>query len=373
MKTKILHITGTPSGIGGAERLLLDMADKFDPQRFAISYCNLFGAPDSEYPNALREKGFEVICISGQSSIHAPRIFADLVKMLRRKKFDVVHTHLIQATIAGQFAARFAKNSKQILTRHYTDDALTNSAYVLLLERRAMKMADKLTAVSKAVRADMLKAGIEDAKIELIYNGVDLEKFDGKLRERGDEVLPFESGDYIIGNIGNFWTRKGQADLIRALPKILAQCPKVKLVFIGEETKETDLKKLAAELKISEKIFFAGFRENVVALLKKFDLYVHPSRQEPFGIAVLEAMATGKCVVATDVGGVPEIVVEGKTGYLVPSKNPARLVETIVSAINRKTLTSEMGNAGRKRVEDVFSIEGSVKQYEKLYSELSRF
>lgn len=372
MKAKILHITGTPYGIGGAERLLLDMSDKFDRDRFAISYCNLFGAANAEFPNALREKNLEVICIAGQKSFHIPKIFAELVKTLRREKFDIIHTHLLQATIVGQFAARLAKNSKQILTRHYTDDALTNPPYVLRLEHRALKLADKLTAVSEAVRADMLKAGVDGDKIELIYNGVDLEKFDRKLDEAEDTILPFENDDYIIGNIGNFWARKGQADLIRALPKILARFPKTRIVFIGEETEETDLKKLATELKISEKIFFAGFQENVVSFLKKFDLYVHPSRQEPFGIAVLEAMAARKCVVATDVGGVPEIVVSEKTGYLVPSKNPDRLAETIVKAIGQKSLTAEMGNAGRQRVENVFSIDASVKQYEKLYDEISR-
>ena len=352
--------------------MLLDMADCFDRKRFDLNYCILFGSDESEFARALREKNLKVACFSGQNTFDVPRIFAQLVKFLRREKFDIVHTHLLQATIIGQIAARLARNSKQILTRHYTDDALTNSFYVLQLERRAMKLADKLTAVSKAVRDDIVKAGVEPQRIELIYNGVDLNKFDEKTRQAENVELPFKKGDYILGNVGNFWRRKGQEDLIRALPKILTRFPQTRIVFVGEETEETDLKRLAAELGISDKIFFAGFCDNVAPFLAKCDLYVHPSRQEPFGIAILEAMAAGKCVVATAVGGVPEIVLPGKTGFLVSVKDSEKLAETIIKAISQKSIVETMAIAGRRRVEEVFSLDAIVNQYENLYTKLAR-
>lgn len=375
MKTRILNIISTPRGIGGAERLLLEMSDKFDRERFPTSYCNLFDIEkgEGEFPTVLREKGFEVFNFKGQEFHRLPQLFAGLVNLLRKEKFDVVNTHLLQATIVGQFAARLAGFSKRVVTRHYTDDTLTNHSAVLRqLERRALRGADKIAVVSEAVGRDVINAGVPDAKVELIHNGVDLEKFDRALNAAEHPNLEFAEDEFIIGNIANLWTRKGHADLIRALPRILAHIPRARLVIVGEGVERLNLEKLCAELGVADKVRFAGFQREVAPLLKRFDLYVHPAHQEPFGIALLEAMAARKCVVATAVGGVPEIVVPQETGVLVPVKDSDGFADAVINLVEQNGAINRMADAGRRRVEEIFSLDAVVGKYEKLYEEVTR-
>ena len=153
--------------------------------------------------------------------------------------------------------------------------------------------------------------------------------------------------------------------------KEVVKCfPETHLVIIGEGTERPILEKMIGKNDLTNNITLVGFQKNVSALIKHFDLYVHPAKSEPFGIAILEAMATSKCVIATKVEGVVDIIENEINGFLVPPQDSQAIAKLICKAIENPEQTAEIGRNARKRVEDSFIIENTVKSYQDLYEEI---
>ncbi len=168
--------------------------------------------------------------------------------------------------------------------------------------------------------------------------------------------------------MANLNERKGHEYLLQAMAQLVSQYNDIHLLLIGEGDLRKKLEELTAKLKLEENVSFLGYQPNVPALLKDIDLYVHASVLEPLGIAILEAMAAGKCVVATSVGGIPEIITNGQTGFLVPSQDSTKLADAIRNARKDLYQTEKIAKAGRKHVEESFSIKSIVKKYQELYT-----
>lgn len=368
-KIKILHLTSSPRGIGGVERLLLDMAGKYDASRFDVAHCNLFCSErgTGAFSQALKDTGARYFEIKGRKWFELPQIFFRLVSILRAERFDVLHLHMLHATILGGFTAIFAPKTKVVVTRHYTV-ALVNKPLLKWLDTFFTKRADRVAAISDYVKRDLMKNGVNPEAIRVVHNGTDIDAFD---RAASDADFPRNEKTFLIGTVGSLTPRKGHEHLIRALPLILRENPDCELVVVGEGPEMPHLQALGTNLRLESKIRFAGFRKDVPQILKTFDLYVHPSLFEPFGIAILEAMAARKCVVATAVEGVPELIVNGVAGYLVPPADPQMLAEVINKAISDAGRLSRSGEEGRKRVEENFSIAKTVCGYQRLYVEVA--
>lgn len=368
---KVLHLTSTKYGIGGVEKLLLDMSGKYDSKRFEVSYCNLFCDANGKgvFPTMLRERNLKVFDIKGKRWKELPRIVFDLVRLIRKERFDIVHLHMLQATSIGGLAARIAGHSKVVITKHHTFESSKQPPFVKKLETLFTKNADCIAAISEYVRDDMIALSVPAEKISIICNGTDVNAFDERAREEPKSRFPDSP---VLGTVGSLTERKGHEYLFKAMPIIAKQFPNVCLLVVGEGPEKESLKKLADEFGLESTIIMVGFQENVAPLLKQLDLYVHPSIHEPFGIAILEAMTAGKCVVATAVEGIPEIVIEGESGFLVPPEDPAKLAEVICRALNNIDKIREMGANGRKRVEKVFNIESTVGKYQDLYEIVTR-
>lgn len=366
-KVKVLHITSTRYGIGGVEKLLLDMSARHDTERFEISYCNLFcdAGGDGAFPKELRARGLNVIEIPGNRWVDVPKMAFRLAKVIRSERFDLIHLHMLQATIVGGFAAMLSRGVKRVVTKHYTRNLSNHPAAIKKLDNFFTKTSDKVYAISEYVKADMVADSIPAEKIVVIYNGTDISAFD-KLAEENSTVLDrISDGEFLIGTAGSLTERKGQKYLLEAIPIVAATHPNVRLLVIGEGPERERLNSVLKEIDIGDRIEMLGFQKNVASLLKSLDLYVHPSINEPFGIAILEAMAAGKCVVATNVDGVPEIVRNGETGLLVDPSDPAELAKAIIHFIENPVQLDQFGKEGRKTVENRFEIGITVRQYEK--------
>jgi glycosyltransferase involved in cell wall biosynthesis len=194
--------------------------------------------------------------------------------------------------------------------------------------------------------------------------------FDSRSQQKSSFNVSKDLGPFLIGTVGSLTERKGHRYLFQAMSSIRKKNPHAHLIVIGEGPEKERLEKMRVALGLESAITMLGFQENVAPILKQLDVYVHPSVQEPFGIAVLEAMAAGKCVVATAVGGVPEIVVQGETGYLVPAQNSDQLSSAISAAFANWKNTVRMGKNGRNRVLEMFDIDVTVRGYENLYQEV---
>ncbi len=187
---------------------------------------------------------------------------------------------------------------------------------------------------------------------------------------RAQHGVPREA--LLIGTIANLLPLKGYEVMLDALPAVLAAIPTVHYLIIGGGGAEycARLKAITVNRGIAERVHFAGFQESVASYLSALDLYVHPSLREAFGLAVVEAMAMGKAVVATTTGGLPEVVVQAETGLLVPPGNVELLAATVVSLLQDRVRREQMGLCGRTRAHERFSLDASVMHMEQLYGEV---
>jgi glycosyltransferase involved in cell wall biosynthesis len=174
----------------------------------------------------------------------------------------------------------------------------------------------------------------------------------------------------IFGTVAVFRNLKGHRYLLAGTRNIVRSCPQAKLLLVGEGPQESNLRKLIAEYGISSAVIMPGFREDIPQVLNTLDVFVFPSLQEALGTAVLEAMAMKKPVVATRVGGIPEVVREGETGYLVEPGNSGAVAERVIPLLQDKDLRLKMGMQGRRRVEEYYDNRLMVQRIEQLYQRL---
>ena len=366
---KILHVTSTPEGIGGVERLLLDMARHYDPSRVSVWHCNLFDRAQGSgrFPTALRETGLPYVESDGSRWRHLPKIVWKLLRAIRKEGFDIVHLHMVHATIIGGFILPFARPARVIVSKHYTYGVLRKPV-LKALDVRATNRMDRVIGVSRYVEAEVRRHGAPPENTLVIHNGSDLVALD----RRSAESPLTRAGGLLLGSVGNLHPRKGHEFAIRAMPEILQNFPAARLVIIGEGPERPRLEALVRSLGVGDAVSLMGFQENVPAVLKQLDVYVHPSVEEPFGIAILEAMAARKAVVASQVEGIPEIVVDGVTGILVPPREHGAIANAVCRLIGDASARKQMGIAGRERVEREFNIRRTTRAHEALYLSLSR-
>jgi glycosyltransferase involved in cell wall biosynthesis len=244
-----------------------------------------------------------------------------------------------------------------------------------ILDRILAFLSTKIIAISNAVKQRLY--WIKDSKkVEVIYNGVDLNEFrfgiDGSQIRREFNI---SEKDILIGTVGQLIPWKGHRYLLEAAKIVKERASNIKFLIVGDEVPEgsgyrKELEGFSLKLGLKEDVIFTGFREDIPDVMAAIDIFVLPSINEPFGRVIIEAMAMGKPVVATNSGGVPEIVVDGEIGYIVPIKDAMALAERINELINNREKREEMGRAGRKRVEEMFTIEKNVGAVERLYEDI---
>ena len=242
-----------------------------------------------------------------------------------------------------------------------------------MLFRSALDRVDYVVAVSRQVEQGVLSGGVSAHRVRTHYSGVDCSAMvpsEGDYDIRARYGIPREA--LLLGTIANLLPLKGYEVMLDALPAILSAMPAVHYLIIGGGGAEycARLKAIAVERGIAERVHFAGFQESVGSYLSALDLYVHPSLKEAFGLAVVEAMAMGKAVVATTTGGLPEVVAQGVTGLLVPPGDVESLAATVVSLLEDRARREQMGRNGRARAQERFSLDASVAHMEQLYGEV---
>ncbi len=232
---------------------------------------------------------------------------------------------------------------------------------------------DKIIANSDAVGRIFSNNG----RTEIVYNGIDLARFDTEIDgEKIRSMFGIGKDTNLIGTIGHFSPLKGFEELLWAIAEVIGEGFNIKLAIVGEtiysnsEGYKKNLLSLLDSLGLKDRIIFAGFREDIPELLASFDIFVLPSRSEGFGRVNLEAMAMRKPVISTKVGGIPEVVVDGVTGILVPPGNSKALFHAIMRLLNNPPLRESMGREGRRRVEENFTLQAHVQKIEMIYGDI---
>lgn len=231
-----------------------------------------------------------------------------------------------------------------------------------------------MVAVSKEVyQAEVQRSGIDPKKVTMIPSGVQVQRFidpDPASTEQLREAWGIQPRTHLIGTVGRFVPPKGHTYLLDAIVRLQSQFPDVKTLVVGDGALLRPMEEKAQALGLSDAVVFTGIRRDVPEILALLDVFVLPSLWEGLPIALLEAMAAGLPVVATRVGGVPEVVEDGVTGLLVPPRDPDALAEAITRLLRDPDLRCKMGQAGRERVESEFSVEKMVRKTETLYEEV---
>ncbi|MDH5545602.1 MAG: TIGR03088 family PEP-CTERM/XrtA system glycosyltransferase [Gammaproteobacteria bacterium] len=294
-------------------------------------------------------------------------------KLMRKLKPQIVHTRNL-GTIEYTLPAAFAGVKYRIHGEHgrdMSDIDGSNSKYRIL--RRAYNpLIARFIALSKDLDSWLKEqVRISPRKIVQIYNGVDMQRFSQSEKSRQEirKELGIGKSEILVGSVGRLQAEKDQATLLRAYA-LLEKNENTRLVLIGDGPDRQKLEALAIQLAISNRVIFAGARNDVPAMLNALDLFVLPSLGEGISNTILEAMASGLPIVATSVGGNPELIDDGNTGLLVPSNNPSAMTAAIDSYLKDKALLKQHGKAGRARVERLFSMDAMIANYMKVYDEL---
>jgi glycosyltransferase involved in cell wall biosynthesis len=240
------------------------------------------------------------------------------------------------------------------------------------LDNSTSRFNGAVIAVSNAVREDLLEQGMDPHRAIVIKNGIEIPPLDPGLGSRVRAELGIAPDTPVIGTVGRLSPQKDYPTLLKAAAGIIAAVPRAIFLILGDGDLRVDLEKLAGELGIGERVRFLGYRENVMDAVAAFDIFALASLWEGLPLAVLEAMALARPVVATAVPGTVEALEDGETGFAVPLKVPSALAEKIIELVRDPEKSRKMGVSGRRRVEESFSRERMVDEHESLYRRLLR-
>ncbi len=287
-----------------------------------------------------------------------------VAKFIAAQGVDVVHTHQSRAHFFG------------VLLRWFSGVPCVATAHSRHFQLHWM-FNDFVIATSQAARRYHSRCNlVSSRRIEVVHNFIDTRPFDNtdpQSRRHVRQSLGLDGDVPLLGVIGRITPGKGIAHLIGALPRITEECPDARLVVVGsgENDHLSQLRALAARLNVTSAVVWAGYRDDVPEVLSALDVCVLPSLEESFPLTLLEAMAAGLPVVASDVGGVPECVVPGETGTLVPPGDSDSLAEAIAGLLKDPELGHRFGHSGRARVKEHFSLEGQTARIEAVLSRLA--
>lgn len=366
MSTPILYLI-TELSTGGAQVALLRLLRGLDRDLFSPTVACLYNG-DGAVAQEIRALGIDVFDARMRHKADLPALLR-LYRHIRHTRPAILHASLFHANLPGRVMGRLAglagTPAPIIICSERT--MAMESEWRYRVNRWTIGLVDRVIAVSANVRDFCVShIGLPAEKLVVIYNGVALPRELPASRQQARDALGLPSDDLVIGAVTRLDPVKGVDFLIRAL----AQVDDARLTVIGDGPERAALEALANDLGVTGQVFWAGHRCDVESLLPAFDLFVQPSLHEGMPNTVLEAQACGLPVVATAVGGTPEVVVDGVTGLLVPPRDPTALAKAMTVLLRNSDLRRKMGRAGRDRIAQHFSVERMVEQTQALYERL---
>lgn len=360
-KLKVLYIVDSLGG-GGAERVVADLAKNICRNRFIPMVCTT--REPGVYVEELAQMGIRVDCLYRKKRFDIRGLFA-LLKLISDQKPQIIHTHKVGSNTLGRIAGILAKSP--VLIAHEHTDPQRNLPQRIVDNILARKTA-YIVACDNAMKQSLTKGSrLDKDKVVVVHNGIDLKKFDV-------DNQSFEVADSLnllpgpkIGCFARLEPQKDIMNLLLSVPFILEKVPDANILIAGEGPQREEMERLAINSGVSKNVRFLGHRKDIPRLLAAIDLLALSSSWEGLPLVLLEAMASKKPVVCTDVGGVSEIVEDGFNGLLVPPKSPKVLGDAITALLLDKERAREMGRNGYERVNKEFSLEEMVIRIEDLY------
>ncbi len=367
-RIRVVEVLATGTN-GGAQEHLYSLVTRIDASRYDVSVVSLSAG---SAVRKLQRAGVAVLVIDELDDAIA---VGALAAHLAEVRADVVHAHMYRAeTVAARTVIALGEAGQRrpyLVATAHSSRIRSEADRATLLE--LTPRFDRLIAVSRAIEAKLVHEGRDIVPISLIHNGVDLQRYD---HQEPCCTLPeeygMEPGSKIVGVVARLEPEKGHPTLLEAWPAVLGAVPDAYLLIVGEGSRRDALEAQARELRIAHRIVFTGRRDDVPAVTAALDVAVLPSYREAQGLTILEAMALSRPVVASNVGGVPEMIEDGVTGLLVPPHDPAALTTAIVRLLTDHPYADMLGRAGHDMVHDRFCIELMVDAIATIYDEGAR-
>ncbi len=364
---KVLFVTGALS-FGGLERIVINLCRHLDPERFkAVVVCL---KSRGELAVELEEAGVHVISLEA----NLKRVFKyinwiRLAQVIRSQRPAVIHTHNTAALLDTALAYAIAPGFAWVHTDH--NRAFPDRMRYMVAERLASLLIYRMVAVSQENRDNLIHyEKINRHKLTVISNGIDKAQFNLSIDvDRLKMQLDLAKFDFLIGTVSVLREEKGLRFLIAASTAVLQKYPQTGFIIVGGGPLREQLENRCKELDVHPNFRFLGSRKDIPDLLKLFDIYVLPSLWEGLPVSLLEAMASRKCILASEVGGIPLAVRNGKDGVLIPPQNESLLADNLLTLRENASLRSQYAQSAYQRFEENFTVGGMVNKYQQIYME----
>jgi glycosyltransferase involved in cell wall biosynthesis len=369
--------------IGGPAQHVTLLTAGLDRVRFVTTLITgVVGEREGDFTEAARARGVEPVVIPELGRAIRPTrdlvALCKLVRLFRRLRPDIVHTHTAKAGALGRLAARVAGVPVTVHTFHghvlegYFSPAATRA--FLAIERWLARGTDRLVTVSPRLRAQLLAMGIgRPDQVEVVPLGLDLGRF---RRDRGASApalrasLGLAPRTPLLGSVGRLVPIKDHPTLFRAVAQLESDGEAAHLVVVGDGDDRPALARLAQALGVSARVHFLGWRADLETILNELDVVICSSRNEGTPVALIEAMAAGVAVLSTEVGGVADLVTHGETGWLVPPGDPSAMAGAIRRLLAEPNLRARLAAAGRGVALDRHNVTQLIARIERLYTAL---
>jgi len=336
---------------------------------------------EGRFTRLLREKGVMVYNIDTRRTFRLDSALR-LAGIIKKEGIGLVHSHTpLPGTVLSRLSGWIA--ATPVINHTHNQEFINRSPVVgmiqyLLLRFTARFFCARIIAVSGFVKEEIVKQGSPREKVTVIYNGINPDKATGSEgRDKIRAEFGLKENQRVVGEVGRLGNDKGQHILIKAAPYVLERFPEAVFMIVGEDLWKKgeyrrELEAMANELGLKGKVIFTGYRADIMDLMAAFDLFVLPSVfTEGLPVVILEAMLARKAVIAASVGGSPEIVIEGKTGTLVPSENPEKLAEAIIYHLGNPGISGRLAENGHEFVKQRFGLPRMLDETFQIYGELT--
>ncbi|MBI3948855.1 MAG: glycosyltransferase [Acidobacteria bacterium] len=366
-RIRLTYFTDAPA-LGGAEEYLYLLIEGLDRKKYDIRFVCTDDQALAPLIHRLRSLNVSVKVLGVDS-----RQLFSLWRFFRHHPIDILHFNLPDpyACRFAILAARLAGVPRIVTTNHLPTMSPDSYTWKGKLVLRITQPCVDLTIVESQInrQAALSNYKLDPAKTVTVFHGIDVTRFDRQFdRKVILQELRLPPAPTIIGTVGRLTPQKAHHIFLEAAALVKKSCERIKFIIVGDGELRQELERRAQQLGLNEEVLFTGYCRDVPRLLSVFDIFVLSSEFEGLPLSILEAMAAGRPIVATRVDGVPEAVVEGETGLLVPPRDPAALATAILKLFQNPPLAQAMGQAGRRRVEAMFAQDRMVAQTEQLYS-----
>jgi glycosyltransferase involved in cell wall biosynthesis len=365
-KLRVLVLIDRPITTGGGERVASVLAGMLDADRYVRVLCSTRSSPAQTFEEELTERGVRILVLKRTSKL-ALWAWGPFLRFLRRERIDVLHAHKFGSNLWGTILGRLSRVPVVIAHEHswsYSGQPLRR-----FLDREVIaRGADAVVAVSREDERRMVEVeGIEPSTIRFIPNGIPTPERKGhdlRAELRLSESTP------VVASVGQLRPEKALEVLIAAAKRLTPEFAELRVLIVGHGPAGDELQRLVAEAALEDTVLFLGRRNDVPDVLDAIDVAVCCSDREGSPLSVMEYMAAGKPVVATSVGGVPDLIDDGVHGLLVPPRRPDELADAVALLLSNRDRRLQMGERARIRQQEEFSFAAFVRRVEDLYDEL---